>query len=99
MLSRDEYLNFFIEIARKPYDSGDERVALLMRDYTHEKDPNLHIFIWDYVERFLAEKWIVERHIMTPLSTESIKGDFINKFKTTKKLGRLGRSLVIFRRP
>lgn len=98
-LSRDEYLDFFGELAGKSYESGAKRVALLMSDYTDDEDPKLHIFVWDYVERFIAEKWIVERHIMSPLPTQLVHPDYIEKFRISKKLARLGRSLVIFRRP
>lgn len=98
-LSRDDYLAFFSELAGKTYASGAKRVALLMSDYTDDEDPNLHIFIWDYVERFIAEKWVVERHIMAPLPTQQVHPDFVEKFRKSKKLARLGRSLVIFRRP
>jgi len=97
-LSRDKYLDFFSELADRSYESGAKRVALLMSDYTDDEDPKLHIFVWDYVERFIAEKWIVERHIMAPLPTQVIHPDFIEKFRESKKLARLGRSLVIFRR-
>ncbi len=97
-LPRDEYLNFFSELAREMYESGAKRVALLMSDYTDDEDPNLHIFIWDYVERFKAKKWIVERHIMAPIPNQVVHADFIEKFRKSKKLARLGRSLVIFRR-
>ncbi len=98
-LPRDEYLNFFSEFAGRSYESGAKRVALLMSDYTDDEDPNLHIFIWDYVERFKAKKWIVERHIMAPIPNQVVHADFIEKFRKSKKLARLGRSLVIFRRP
>lgn len=98
-LPRDKYLDFFGELAGKSYESGAKRVALLMSDYTDDEDPNKHIFVWDYVERFTAEKWIVERHIMAPLPTQQVHPDFVEKFRKSKKLARLGRSLVIFRRP
>jgi len=70
-----------------------------MSDSTDDEDPNLHIFGWDYVKLFTAEKWIVERHIMPPLSTQQADGDFIEKLRKSKRFARLGRSLVIFRRP
>jgi len=98
-LPRDEYLDFFSEIAGKSYESGAKRVALLMSDYTDDEDPNLHIFIWDYVKLFTAKNWIVERHIMAPIPNQVIHPDYIEKFRKSKKLARLGRSLVIFRRP
>ncbi len=97
-LPRNEYLDFFSELAGKLYDSGAKRVALLMSDYTDDKDPDDHIFIWDYVERFENKKWVVERHIMAPIPNQVIHADIINKFRKSKKLARLGRSLVVFRR-
>jgi len=96
--SRDEYLTFFSELAGKAYESGAKRVALLMSDYTDDEDLNLHIFIWEYVKLFTAKNWIVERHIMAPIPNQVIHPDFIEKFRKSKKLARLGRSLVIFRR-
>lgn len=98
-LNREDYLAFFGKLAKMIWDSGAKRVALLMSDYTDDEDPNLHIFVWDYVKHFTAEKWIVERHIMAPLPTQQVHPDFVEKFRKSKKLARLGRSLVIFRRP
>ena len=97
-LPRNEYLDFFSELAGKLYDSGAKRVALLMSDYTDDKDRDKHIFIWHYVERFEKEKWVVERHIMAPIPNQVLHGDIINKFRESKKLARLGRSLVVFGR-
>jgi len=98
-LEREDYLAFFDKLAAEIWDSGSKRVALLMSDYTDDEDPEKHIFIWEYVNRFASQGWIPERHVMAPLSTSAIHPDFVEKFRNSKKLGRLGRSLVIFRRP
>jgi len=97
-LDRDGYLEFFGKLAEDVYDSGAARVALLMSDYTDDEDPRGSIFIWHYVTLFESAGWVSERHIMAPLSTEQIHPDFIVKFRETRRLGRLGRSLVVFGR-
>ena len=97
-LDREPYLDFFVKLARDIYDSNAKTVAFLMSDYTDDDDPAKHIFIWDYVTRFEEQGWYVDRHIMAPLPEAAIHADFTTKFRESKKLGRLGRSLVIFRR-
>ncbi len=74
-------------------------MSLESKSRADDEDPNLHIFIWDYLERFKKEKWGVEQHIMTPIPTQVIYADIINRFKKSKKLARLGCSHVIFRWP
>jgi len=97
-LTREKYLIFFDKLASDLWESNSKRVALLMSDYTDDEDHTKHIFIWEYVNRFASQGWIPERHVMAPLSTRAIHPDFVEKFRNMKKLGRLGRSLVIFRR-
>lgn len=97
-LDRTEYLEFFEYLATTIHDSGAKRVALLMSDYTDDDDPEGHIFIWHYVDIFEANGWIPVRHIMAPISTTAVHPDFVVKFRKSKKLARLGRSLVIFER-
>lgn len=97
-LSREEYLAFFEKLAEDIMKSGAKRVAFLMSDYTDDEDPKKHIFIWDYVKRFEEAGWVTIRHIMCPLPTRAMHPDFVVKFRELKKLGRLGRSLVIFER-
>lgn len=97
-LDREDYLDFFSKTAHAIYDSGAKRTALLMSDYTDDEDPSKHIFIWHYVARFVSEGWIPERHIMAPIPTTAVHPDFVVKFRKSRKLARLGRSLVVFRR-
>lgn len=97
-LNKAEYLAFFNKLAEDIYSSGATRVALLMSDYTDDETPRGHIFIWDYILRFVVNGWIPVRHIMCPLPTTAMHPDFVVKFRESKKLGRLGRSLVVFER-
>jgi len=97
-LDRGEYLGFFGKLAENIHKSDAARVAFLMSDYTDDEDPRQSIFIWHYVALFKGAGWIPERHIMAPLSTEQIHPDFIIKFREARRLGKLGRSLVVFKR-
>ena len=97
-LDRGEYLEFFGKLAENIHKSNAEKVAFFMSDYTDDEDAEQNIFIWHYVALFKNAGWTPERHIMAPLSTEQIHPDFIIKFRETRRLGRLGRSLVVFKR-
>lgn len=97
-LDRKEYLLFFDKLAHDIHNSRAKKIAFLMSDYTDDEEVSKHIFIWEYVKMFEAAGWIPIRHIMAPIATTAIHPDFVVKFRKSKKLGRLGRSLVIFRR-
>lgn len=97
-LPKGQYLGFFNELAKNLYDAGTRRVALLMSDYTDGGDMKKSIFIWHYVWKFEDAGWVTERHIMAPLPPEVIHPSYIIQFRKKRKLARLGRSLVIFRR-
>ena len=91
-------MEFFEKLAENLLKSAAARIAFLMSDYTDDEDLGRSIFIWHYVEIFESANWIPERHIMAPLSTEQIHPDFIIKFREARRLGKLGRSLVVFKR-
>jgi DNA modification methylase len=96
-MDREAYLNFFsklAQVARAKLEKGS-RVALLMSDYTDD-NPKEEIFIHQYIARFEKEGFRVERIISCPLSTNQMHPDIINKFRVSRKLGRLTRYLVIF---
>lgn len=99
-LARKEYLDVFSKAAACAYKmvKTGTRFALLMSDWNDKDRMKPGIFIWDYVERFVKHKWKVERHIQCPLTTQQIHPDIVNRFREQKKLARLGRSLVIFRK-
>lgn len=93
---KDKYLKFFEKLARDMRDAGVKKVAFLMSDYNDEEDPEENIFIWDYVPLFVKAGFVPIRHIMVPLTEQSVHPDIVIKFRQSKRLARLGRSLVIF---
>jgi len=98
-LSRDEYLEYFRRLAKASYRRlhPDGRVALLMSDYT-EDEPKESVFIHHYIHAFEGDGFTVERMILCPLSTEQIHPDIQNRFTRDRRLARLVRYLVVFRR-
>jgi DNA modification methylase len=93
---KGKYLQFFKKMAVDMRKSGVKKVAFLMSDYNDEKEPSENIFIWDYVSLFDKAGYMPLRHIMVPLTEQSVHPDIVNKFRKGKRLARLGRSLVIF---
>jgi len=98
-LPRDEYLAFFRQwfALAKQHVKPTTTLAFLMSDWNDEASGN-GIFIWDYARVLQETGWRLIRHIQAPLSTQSFGGDFVNKFRESKRLGRLERYLLIARR-
>jgi hypothetical protein len=98
-LSRGEYLEYFGKLAKASYRrlQPDGHVALLMSDYT-EDEPEDSIFIHHYIHAFEAEGFTVERIVLCPLSAEQFHPDIQNRFTRDRRLARLARYLVVFRR-
>ena len=93
---KEQYLRFFENLAFEMQKAGVKKIAFLMSDYNDEKDPEENIFIWDYTPLFIKAGFVPVRHIMVPLTEQSVHPDIVNKFRQSKRLARLGRSLVIF---
>jgi hypothetical protein len=92
-----EYMKFFetfAVVAKKSLKKGG-KLAFLMSDFT-EDNPENSIFLHNYIDIFTAAGFVVERVIQCPLSTQQVHPDIINKFRSSKKLARLSRNLVIF---
>lgn len=96
--NRSEYLAFFDQMAATIPAGFQGRMAFLMSDYNDEE--NLQECIWstDYVNIFTRHNWQIERFIYPPLTTQSIHPDIVNKFRSSKRLARLGRVLVVMGR-
>lgn len=97
-LTPDEYLAFFearyteLRTAVRP----GTRFAFLMSDW--DPEGSVHdrgIYIWDYVDLLRGAGWTMERHIQVPLSTQQVHPDIVNKFRTSRRLARLERYLLI----
>ncbi len=73
--------------------------AFLMSDWDPENakqyadEPGL--FLWDYANNIQNAGWTLERQIQTPLSTQQVHPDIINKFRASRRLARLGRYLLM----
>lgn len=100
-LSPEAYLEFFgkrfaeLRAAVKP----GTKLAFLMSDWDPEnaKDHQDHpgIFIWDYADLLRNAGWSLARQIQTPLSTQQVHPDIVNKFRDGRRLARLERYLLI----
>ena len=95
-LPRDEYLEFFRQwfALAKQHVKPTTTLAFLMSDWNDDATDE-GIFIWDYARLLQDTGWRLIRHIQAPLSTQSFGGDFVNKFRESKRLGRLERYLLI----
>jgi len=95
-LPRDQYLAFFRQwfTLAKQHIKPKGVLAFLMSDW-NDDDGGEGIFIWDYARLLQDAGWRLVRHIQAPLSTQSFTGDFVNKFRESKRLGRLERYLLI----
>ena len=99
----DEYLAWFgarFTELRGVVNPGT-RLAFLMSDWDPEnakrhKD-SAGIFVWDYADVLREAGWKIERQIQTPLSTQQVHPDIVNKFRESRRLARLGRYLLIAR--
>lgn len=96
-LPRDEYLDFFglrLTEARQMVKPGT-RLAFLMSDWDDNTGEREGIFVWHYADILRQSGWKLTRHIQTPLSTQQIHPDIVNKFREARRLARLERYLLI----
>ena len=102
-LPKGDYLAIFTQIAKDAKEkwlTDTGKIALLMSDFTpgfdgKEKDT---IWLWEYVTAFEKKGFRPLRRIQCPLSSQQLHpADQLN-FPKEKKMGRLGRDLVIMTR-
>lgn len=94
---REGYLEFFaarLKEAKELVKKG-ATLAFLMSDWDDETGQREGIFIWDYADLITQAGWKLKRHIQVPLSTQQVHPDIVNKFRTSKRLARLERYLLI----
>jgi len=95
--SREEYLGFFskeLSEAKKAMKKGS-KLAFLMSDWDDEMNERDGVFIWDYADIIRKAGWNLIRQIQTPLSTQQVHPDIVNKFRKSRRLARLERYLLI----
>ena len=96
-LDRATYLEFFAQRlaeARGMVKRGT-RLAFLMSDWDDNTGEREGIFIWHYADILRRAGWTLTRHIQTPLSTQQVHPDIVNKFRASRRLARLERYLLI----
>lgn len=96
-LPREKYLEFFasrLREAKKLVKPGT-RLAFLMSDWDDNTGEREGIFVWDYADIIRRAGWKLTRHIQTPLSTQQVHPDIVNKFRDSRRLARLERYLLI----
>lgn len=96
-LERAEYLAFFgqrLAEARAMVRKGT-RLTFLMSDWDDDTGEREGIFLWDYANILDAAGWKLRRHIQTPLSTQQVHPDIVNKFRSSRRLARLERYLLV----
>jgi len=97
-LDRKSYMGFFNERLRELYEQAKPgaKLAFLMSDWNDDNDNG--IFVWDYAKTIESCGWKLIRQIQTPLSTQQVHPDIVNKFRESRKLARLNRYLLIARK-
>lgn len=96
-LDRATYLEFFAQRlaeARGLVKKGC-RLAFLMSDWDDNTGEREGIFLWHYADILRQAGWTLTRHIQTPLSTQQVHPDIVNKFRASRRLARLERYLLI----
>jgi hypothetical protein len=102
-LDPDEYLAFFGKRFAELHSmvKPDTRLAFLMSDWDPENAKHHQdgrgVFLWDYADALRDAGWSLSRQIQTPLSTQQVHPDIVNKFRESRRLARLERYLLIAR--
>ena len=100
-LTPDEYLDWltdrFADLANRV--KPGTKLTFLMSDWDPEnaKQHGDHpgIFLWDYADRLRSTGWTLRRQIQTPLSTQQVHPDIVNKLRDSRRLARLERYLLV----
>lgn len=96
-LDRDSYLDFFSQRLHEASALVKRgcKLAFLMSDWDDHTGERDGIFLWDYADLIRTAGWKLVRHIQTPLSTQQVHPDIVNKFRASRRLARLERYLLI----
>lgn len=102
-LGPNDYLAFFAKRFAELHSAvrPGTTLAFLMSDWDpenakqHKDAPG--IYLWDYADALRNAGWTLQRQIQTPLSTQQVHPDIVNKFRESRRLARLERYLLIAR--
>ena len=99
-LDRKTYLQSFEIIAEKSYgvikDGG--YLALLMEPFIDYENSSNSIWLYDYIKRFLANNWLIERIYDVPQTSQRYQAYDISRAKKEKIALTLRRELIIFKK-
>ena len=97
---KKDYLEDFNIIAKKSYEiiKDGGYLAFLMEPFIHYQDSSQSIWLYDYIERFLASNWSIERIYDVPQTSQRYEAWQIARAKKEKIALTLRRELVIFKK-
>ena len=96
-LERGPYLDFFTAQFQEAYAlvKKGTRLAFLMSDWNDDAGDIPLIGRWEYAQLMADAGWTITRVIDCPLSTQLVHPDIVEKFRKSRRLARLNRSLLI----
>jgi len=98
-LNRKTYLQSFDIIAKKSYKiiKKNGYLALLMEPFIDYENSSNSIWLYDYLKRFLANNWLIERIYDVPQTSQRYQAYDISRAKKEKIALTLRRELIIFK--
>jgi DNA modification methylase/ParB-like chromosome segregation protein Spo0J len=96
-LTREEYLAFFARAFHEAFSMVKQgtKLALIVSPWNDEMHPEKNICTRHYESAMENAGWTILRKIDCPLSTQQVHPDIVNKFKASRRLARLSRSISI----
>jgi len=97
---KKDYLEDFNIIAKKSHEIIKEGgyLAFLMEPFINYQDSSQSIWLYDYIKRFLANSWSIERIYDVPQTSQRYEAWQIARAKKEKIALTLRRELVIFKK-
>ncbi len=99
-LPEDEYWQAFEKIASTSFKCVKKGglLALVMEPYIDYEDSTKSLWLFQYINIFLGKKWLVERVIDIPESSQRYQAFDVTRAKGNKQILTLRRQLIIFRK-
>jgi len=97
---KKDYLQDFDIIAKRSYEiiKDGGYLAFLMEPFIHYQDSPQSIWLYNYIERFLASNWSIERIYDVPQTSQRHEAWQITRAKKEKIALTLRRELIIFKK-
>ena len=99
-LPRSDYLDAFKKLAQDSHKvlRKGGHLALIISSYVDEESLLESLWSWDYVAMFQDAHCLPIREIQCPLTTQSLHAYHVKKFRQDRRMARLTRSIVVFRK-